>query len=347
MSRVVFATDFHLTEGQDSLASFAVDVEEIAALSPDLLVMGGDVCLWKDDAGEAMQELLQKQGLEVFYLMGNHDTDREGGSIDFDQDFRKRFGTRNQSVQLQDVRAIGLNTCQIQAGFDDWRNVCGLVGEEDLQWLTADLAVADPALPLLLFVHIPLVTSFPERRNADEDTTNVWRVRNADSVLDRLTHWQAAVVVGQGHLHENEHSFVDGVHLVTIGSVCGNWWKEGARSRCTDDSPRGWMVVDVQGSEVELSYRAARYPAEFKGEIVTSADGASWLNLFFGDPREQVKVCIDGTWVALPQATPLTLTEPFGSTHHWALPEGIESPALRVRTRLRNQALEYEVQRRA
>ena len=44
-SRVVFATDLHLADGHGGFEAFAADLEEIADLAPDLLVLGGDICL--------------------------------------------------------------------------------------------------------------------------------------------------------------------------------------------------------------------------------------------------------------------------------------------------------------
>ncbi|HIG16053.1 MAG TPA: hypothetical protein EYQ31_01430 [Candidatus Handelsmanbacteria bacterium] len=257
MSRVLFATDLHLTDGQGGVDAFAADLEQIRALVPDLLVLGGDICLWQQSAGDRMQGLLQDLPFDIMYLMGNHDTDRDGTDTVFDRDFSTRYGSRNSYRQLAETEVIGLNTCRLQPWFDDWRNVRAEVVDSDLAWLDTTLSGLDRTRPLLLFVHIPLATTYPERRGADDDTTDVWRVTNADAVIERFTDWAGPIVVGQGHLHENEHLHEHGMHFVSVGSICGRWWQRGADSRCTDDSPRGWLVVDVEGGDIRLDYQAA------------------------------------------------------------------------------------------
>lgn len=341
MSRLVFATDLHLTEGQGGLAPFTTDLQEICALEPDLLVMGGDICLWEPGAGDELQRLLDPLPFPSLCVMGNHDTDRHGPEGDFDRGFVGRFGSRNGYVDLGNAHVLTLNTCCMQPEYDDWRNVRAEVRPDDLAWLDATLAGLERDRPLLLFVHIPLATTYPERRSADAATTDVWRVTNADAVLERLTAWPAPVVVGQGHLHENEHLHEGVVHLVSVGAVCGKWWKQAQTTRCPDDSPRGWLVVDVDADGVHLDYVAARSP-EWRGEIVARTDGekGDWLNLFFGDAAEVVEVLLDGIWQRLPTATPIAVDDTFFSVHHWPLPADFSGEAIEVRTRLRGQAID-------
>ena len=234
MTRLVFATDLHLTEGQGGLDPFTTDLQEIAALEPDLLVMGGDICLWEPGAGDHLQRLLDKAPFPSLCVMGNHDTNRhhphrQDGTLggEFDSEFVARFTARNAYVGLGDAHVLTLNTCRMQPEYDDWRNVRAEVIEQDLEWLDATLTSLDRSIPLLLFVHIPLATTYPERRSADAATTDVWRVVNADSVFERLSAWPAPVVVGQGHLHENEHLYRDNVHRSEerrVGKECRSRW---------------------------------------------------------------------------------------------------------------------------
>lgn len=344
MSRIVFATDLHLTEGNGGLEAFAADLDEISASQPDLLVQGGDICLWEQGAGDRLRAMLQDRSFPAVHVMGNHDTARHRSPDELDHDLVAGFGPRNTYTDLGDAHVVTLNTCRMQLQFDDFRNVRAEVGADDLAWFDQTIRSLARDRPLLLFVHIPLATTFPERRGADVDTTNVWRVTNADEVHRRLADWPAPVIVGQGHLHENEHLHRDGVHYVTVGSVCGRWWQQGAGSRCTDGAPRGWMVADVSHGDVQLRYQAARSPAELQGEIVTGDDGATWLNLFFGDPAETVEVHIDGDWLALPAPQHWT-GDQDSSTHHWQLPADFPTGVCDVAVRTRHRGTAWDVGR--
>ena len=331
MSRVVFATDLHLTENGGGIEAFRTDLESIAELQPDLVVQGGDICLWEDGAGDQLQRLLEAHDLPVVHVMGNHDTSPHLPPDRFDADFCARFGPRNRHVDLGDCHVVTLNTCRMQPQYGDrnWHNVRGEVGEDDLSWLDATLAEAAPGRPLLLFVHIPLATTYPERRQADRETADVWRVTNAAAVHERLTAWSAPVVVGQGHLHENEHLHRGSVHYVTVGSVCGSWWDGAESSRCPDGTPRGWMVADVAGRDIDLSYHPAQSPA-WRGEIV--AQEGLWLDLFFGAPSQPVEIEVDGAWLSLAPPTPQPVRGGFTTTHRWRLPDGLPQSRLPVGT---------------
>jgi predicted phosphodiesterase len=358
MSRIVFATDLHLTEGQGGLAPFTTDLQEISTLSPDLLVMGGDICLWETGAGDQLQHLLGEASFPTVCVMGNHDTDRaptdreptdrehtdreltdhDPPASDFDRDFSTRFGPRNRHVDLGDAHIVVLNTCRMDLGPEGWRNARAEVGTEDLAWLDATLAGLTDDRPLLMFVHIPLATTYPERRSADQATTDVWRVTNADAVFERLHAWTSPVIVCQGHLHENEHLHVEDLHLISVGSVCGRWWQQGPVSRCTDNGPRGWLVLDVTENAVELDYHAAR-STHWHGEIVgRSGDADQQLNLFFADPAQIVEVRLpNDTWQALATPSPIAVDDKLFSVHHWALPANFIGDAVEVRTRMRGR----------
>lgn len=339
MPRIVFATDPHITEGDGGgLAAFETDLAEIAALDPrpDLLVNGGDICLWEPGAGDRLADLLHDYPLPVVHLMGNHDTNRNGSPADFDADFSTRFHPRNVHVDLGAAHVIGLNTCRMDTMGQDWHNVVGAVDAEDLAWLDTTLAtIDDRSLPLLVFVHIPVFTTYSDRRNASAADRAVWQVAEADAVLARLRHFDTCVV-GQGHLHENEHLHREGVHFVNVGSVCGCWWQQGEATRCTDQAPRGWLVCDVADGDVALSYRAARAPASWQGEIVTQ-DDTRWLDLFFGDPAAPVEVRIGDTWRTLDPPSPQPVDERFVTTHRWRLPADAPDGELEVRTTMRGQ----------
>ncbi|MEE3337232.1 MAG: calcineurin-like phosphoesterase C-terminal domain-containing protein [Candidatus Latescibacterota bacterium] len=334
VSRIVFATDLHLTEGDGGMDVFPTDLQEIDTLSPDLLVVGGDICLWEEGAGDHLQAQLEQAPFESICLMGNHDTDKEGTATLFDEEFTHRFGARNHHRALPGAHVIGLNTCVMQSQKQGWRNVRAEVGSADLDWLDSTLADLTPDRPLLVFVHIALATTYPERRGADQATTDVWRVINADAVLERLNRWTAPIIIFQGHLHENEHLHLDDLHLISVGSVCGSWWKGSETSRCTDHSPRGWLVVETADGHVQLDYRAARTPG-WHGEIVSDAEG-DLLNLFFADSAETVEVRIDGEWIALPPPTPYPVDDMFVSVHHWRLPAEV-GDRVDVRTQMRGR----------
>lgn len=337
MPRLVFVTDIHLTEGVDSEARFTRDLAEIHALTPppDLLVFGGDVCLWSADATRTFQELLRDCPIPQMHAMGNHDTTLDVPADDCGRDFEALLGPVSAHRRLGEAHVITLNTCAMDpayVGSRDWHNVLGWVPDRDLAWLEHTLSgIEDRHAPLLVFVHIPLFSTYPERLNAGQPERDVWLVGNRERVVELLRPFTRCTVA-QGHLHENEHLQIEGIHYVSVGAIAGAWWSRLGFAECGDGSPRGYLVADIDGGDVRLQYRAAGCSPGYRACAFTH-EGLPYLNLFFADARSGVELLLDGSWLPLARDTGLVLYERWTSAHVWALPAGVLAGPLTVRTR--------------
>ena len=120
-------------------------------------------------------------------------------------------------------------------------------------------------MPVIVTVHVPLVTSFYSYQPI-QDPSLLPRlvVTNAHEVL-RLLDPYPVIAVLQGHTHINECVIYKDRRYLTSGAVCGNWWK-GPRW----GHPEGFTVISLR--EGKLNHRYETYgfksvaaPAESRG----------------------------------------------------------------------------------
>lgn len=341
MPRILFVTDIHLLEGQQGPALFARDLDEIRNLEPrpDLMVLGGDICLWSSRAGDLYLDLLRDYPIPTLHIMGNHDTTLDVPEYDFGRDFQQRIGPLNQHRIMGGTHIVTLNTCRMAPEYyhmRDWHNVQGLAVDDDLSWLREQLAsIRDPAAPLMVFVHIPILSTYPERMQATKADADVWRVINADDVIALLAPFHNCIVA-QGHLHENEHLQQKGVHFVSVGAIAGAWWSREGYAECPDGAPRGYLIADVENRHIVLSYKSAGYPPDFQAWTFRQGD-RRYLNIFFADGNEDVFLEKNKTRIRLRRADGLRLQDRWTSTHIWELPDWCEDDRIMVKTSLRRR----------
>jgi hypothetical protein len=140
---------------------------------------------------------------------------------------------------------------------EGWKAVHGAVEGSELAWLEADLAAQPKGKPIVVGVHIPIVSTYPERRRHSPKNAPYWEVTNDKTVTDLLARHGVRLVL-QGHMHENERQTVGGVEYVESISVSGSWWKAGPdMERGVDGCPRGYRVVSVDGDRVTHRYRSS------------------------------------------------------------------------------------------
>jgi hypothetical protein len=127
----------------------------------------------------------------------------------------------------------------------------GWIGKEQMAWIQQDLDRVDPATPIVLVTHIPLVSVMPQIQHgplyADNQST---LITNQQEVLAPFRQMNLKLVL-QGHLHALEEiNLLDRVRFITGGAVCGSWW------RTPDDAvlQEGFLQVRVKGDDFSWRY---------------------------------------------------------------------------------------------
>lgn len=219
--------------------------------TPAFTLVQGDLWLHGPDwlrMHEKYVECLSLLEIPVRHGRGNHEKRKP---------FEQVFGPSYYSFDWGRVHFVVLDGNRPIPGGD---NFYGLVDGSELTWLKADLAMQPKDKPIIVGVHIPIVSTYPERRtDLKREKAPFWQLPN-DQLLTKLFAQHAVKLVLQGHMHENERITVEGVEYVESISMCGTWWRnrevEGFE-RGVDGCPRGYRIVSVDGTNITHRYRSS------------------------------------------------------------------------------------------
>ncbi len=258
----LFITDTHLQPELNAAAGCEMAFKKARELKSDFVIQGGDhvfdsLGVSKDRASSLFDlygKTEQDLGLKIHHTLGNHDCFGiypASGATSADplygkKMFEERFGKTYYSFDHKGVHFIVLDSI----GFTPDRAYEGRVDAEQLAWLATDLKAVPAATPVVVSVHIPLVTAFDSYVPvpAEQPKHHGMSVANSSEVI-ALFEGHNVLGVLQGHTHINEKVVWHGVPYITSGAVCGNWWR-GIRM----GTPEGFTVVDVKDGKLSTRY---------------------------------------------------------------------------------------------
>lgn len=258
----LFLTDSHIQPELDAAKGTDMAFKKARGIKADFVIQGGDHVFDSLAVPTARALSLfdlyvkteQDLGMKVHHTIGNHDvvgifpasgvspTDPLYGK----KVFADRFGKPYYSFDHKGHHFIVLDSIGVSSD----RSYEGRIDDEQKQWLASDLTALPSGTPVIVSVHIPLVTAFysyvpvPAKPEAHHGLS----VANADEVI-KLFEGHNVLGVLQGHTHINERVEWHGVPYITSGAISGNWWK-GTRM----GTPEGFTVVTVADGKLSTRY---------------------------------------------------------------------------------------------
>jgi hypothetical protein len=324
----VFIADMHLERREVGGAKLKASLAEINALKPKpaFLWFQGDICL-QSGAGDLYAECYQVADMPKRHGAGNHEMIL--GHENPRDDFQRRFGPTYYSFDWGPVHCIVLDGNKPIPGQSGWQAVHGAVEGSELKWLEADLAAQPDGKSIVVGVHIPIVSSYPERRSTSPKNAPYWEMTNRAVLTDLFARHRVRLVL-QGHMHENERTTVDGVQYVASISISGSWWKAGSGfERGVDNCPRGYRIVSVDGDGISHRYQSSAESrveriGEFYGmekPLAATKETAFILNCYDADNESTAAARIDnGPWRPMPPfGAPSPVTAGLTMPHHFRL----------------------------
>jgi 3',5'-cyclic AMP phosphodiesterase CpdA len=251
--RLVFYTDVHARPEWGTPLALSRAAEAINAQQAHLILGGGDLITdgfqnaaatvaprW--DEYMAFHDALNG---EVHTAIGNHDLvaaipeDGSPPSPDPRAEFRRRLGVGRTyySFDVLGYHIVLLDSIQVTGDVSKYQ---GLVGPEQMEWLREDLVGIAKGMPIIIVLHMPLLTAFyqaTERATAAAPPGRVI-VNNVD-VLDLLDDYNVVLVL-QGHLHVAE--------MLKWRST-GRWWRGGWHG-----TSEGFSAITLNENRVEWDY---------------------------------------------------------------------------------------------
>jgi len=242
VTRIVVLSDLHLSPTHGFFwDNFAVARDAVNALTPDAVIVTGDLCINGPDsdaeigfAASALGRLVPR----VLALPGNHDVGDEPPGQDAKQivdgprlaRWNAAFRADYWSLDVGNWRLVGINAQLF--GSD--------LSAESAQdeWLDAQLA--GTGRPIALFLHKPL---FIEHADEAETTITSLNLAPRRSLLARLRAAPVRLVVS-GHLHQFRDRTIDGLRHVWAPSTAFM-----ANHALGGDRRPGMLAIDLAGEE--------------------------------------------------------------------------------------------------
>ena len=267
--KLVFFSDVHARTEWGTPDAMARAAAAINAQQPDLIIAGGDLITdgfqssaasvasrW--DAYMTMHNALEAP---VRPVMGNHDLvaahpeDGTEPSADPRSVFKEKMGLNRTfySFDMNGYHFIVLDSVQV-GGFK--MKYQGMVGVEQLKWIAEDLREVPAEQPIIVALHLPLLTSFYQATEGATIAAPAGRVVvNNRDVLD-LFKGHNLLLVLQGHLHASESIYRNGTTFITTGAISGQWWRGPWKG-----SEEGFTVVTLKDNEIDWKYISYEWEA--------------------------------------------------------------------------------------
>jgi len=196
------------------------------------------------------ERAVRAMGIPFFQVLGNHDIvfDKRGDEASA-VTFEKHFGPTYYSFDRGQVHYVVLDDVL-------WHGdgYIGYVDDAQQRWLAADLARVEHGRTVVVFQHIPPLST-REKRQTGGNSDISESVTNRQALYRLLEPYTAYVM--SGHTHEHERHGDGGVRHHVHGTVCGAWW---SGDICWDGTPNGYSVYEVRGSELRWRYKSTGQP---------------------------------------------------------------------------------------
>lgn len=257
----VFMTDVHIKDEPHVLTSYRRAIDSINALKPDFVLSGGDqvfdVMRGNVAKSDSLFQLFLSESSRihapVHTTVGNHElfgiyevspTDHTHPDYKYGM-YERYFGPTYYSFDHKGWHIVVLNNLDVEG----YKFFAG-IDEEQLDWLAGDLERLDPETPIMMMMHVPIV-SVQDQYGVSGSGAGP-NVVNKDRLME-LIHAHNVRLVLQGHLHFPEEIHVlNRTRFITGGAIAGrpSW-------RGLENGPRGFMHFQVDGDT--LTYRFVAY----------------------------------------------------------------------------------------
>ena len=257
----VFMTDIHVQREKNAISGFRKAITRVNELNPAFVITGGDLVMdalgqtygRADSLYNIYTSMITEFGMPVFNTPGNHEI--YGWYVLKDADtlhpeYGKQMFENRISPRYQRIDRYGWIFFILDSVVKDGKGGYeGGVDAEQLEWLKEQLAGIPPETPIVISLHIPLLTTEAQvLRGATAANEPGEVVVNSKEVLGLFKDHKLKLVL-QGHLHYYESMHVFGTSFVTAGAVSAAWW-EGPYL----GTEEGFLLLKVKGEEIGWEY---------------------------------------------------------------------------------------------
>ena len=257
----VFMTDIHLQPEKNVVQAFHMAIDSVNHLNPDFVITGGDNIMdalgqsWgrSDNLYTLFDSILKEFNSPVYTTLGNHDIFglylKSGINPDHPEYGKKMYENRRckryYSFDHKNWHFIILDGI----GFTEDRGYFGYVDPEQMEWLKKDLQKTGTATPVVVSIHIPLMSVESQIALGPTEAFKKNSIVNNANEVRKVFYGYNIKLVLQGHTHFLEDIYYDGIHYITGGAVSGAVWN-GPRNKMKE----GFLLLKVRNDGFVWKY---------------------------------------------------------------------------------------------
>ncbi len=252
----------------------------------------GDVTSYDHAFYTRYNETMSEAGIDFFSTPGNHDMTLYDRSHETSvRLWEESFGPVCYSYNVGKVHYVVVND-NFYIGRDYF--YIGYLDERQFAWLERDLSYVPTGSTVILALHIPTTCDESDRKQFEyRNIANV--MTNARALHQMLEPYSAHILSGHTHTTFNQ-IITERLYEHVIPALSGAWWQG---PLCTDGTPRGYGVFEIEGDNVQWYYKSTDYDADYQmtlyyGEAHPQFEGRLVANVWASDPTWQVEIRFDG-----------------------------------------------------
>ena len=275
----------------------AEDIRQTAAAAersgrPMHGICAGDITSSDHTFYTSYNEVMSATGIEFRNAMGNHDMKVYGRSYETSfSKFEQMYGPVYYSFDVGRIHYVVLDD-NFFIGRDYF--YIGYLEERQMRWLEKDLARVQPGSTVVVCLHIPSTCEEQDRKQFRYDRAGS-TMTNHRGLYEILKPYRAHIISGHTNTTFNQ-SIAPGLYEHVTPALSGAWWQG---PLCTDGTPAGYGVYEVNGDRIDWYYKSTGYPADYQMKIYSGREypqfeGYAVANVWASDPAWEVEFTIDG-----------------------------------------------------
>lgn len=281
----------------------------------DFSLMLGDVVGNSLELYDLTKSAATQSGKLTYYVFGNHDIDRDYTEdrrfLDQDKTFEEKLNPAYYAMSWGDMNVLALNNVYPEMFNPDKGSYSAGIDSEQWAFLENYLSSTDKQKMLLVATHIP-VDNMPNVKEFYQ------LFKGFEKVFFVFAH---SHTVQQRFAGESEGwPNAQPAHLLSAGATCGGHWRGEydiygmPNSIMKDGTPRGFILMDVEGKNIDMRYKATGYDKSHQMHVYVEnymlwqdafasqgkPSNKVLANVYMGHEHSKVRMRIDnGEWMEM------------------------------------------------
>lgn len=286
-------------------------VQEVIGIDAAFGITLGDLVFDDLNLYDPLNEMIGNIGLPWRHIIGNHDLDYSANNNwDAKGTYFRNYGPSWYAFTWGSAHFVVVDNIRWIVEEDERYYRTGL-GETQMEFIANFLNETPDDEQVFFLMHIPMVES------------TAWENEDERAQFYELLASHSNAVSLAGHTHRHYHRYIgsedgwpggssDFHHSISVGTINGSWWSGALdeygipHTLMRDGTPAGYGLLDINGNDWKLTYKASRRPADFQMHILTEdevsvsefSETDIYANVFNALPEADVemKVGKNGEW---------------------------------------------------